>query len=104
MESFVDESQYRGTCYRACGFAAVGATGGFARDSRDFYLPHGVPKQLYLRELCPRARQRLRQARLPAELAVHEADLAGRVLSAPRRSRACSSVSRPCPTRGAAMG
>jgi predicted transposase YbfD/YdcC len=86
VESFVDESQYRGTCYRACGFAAVGATGGFARDSRDFYLPHGVPKQLYLRELCPRARQRLRQARLPAELAVHEADLAG-----------------PCPFRAPAL-
>ena len=86
VESFVDESQYRGTCYRACGFAAVGATGGFARDSRDFYLPHGVPKQLYLRELRPRARQRLRQARLPAELAVHEADLAG-----------------PCPFRAPAL-
>ncbi len=36
VESFVDESQYRGTCYRACGFEPVGATGGFARDSRDF--------------------------------------------------------------------
>jgi hypothetical protein len=86
VESFVDESQYRGTCYRACGFEAVGATGGFARASRDFYLPHGTPKQLYLRALCPRARQRLRQARLPAELAVHEADLAG-----------------PCPFRAPAL-
>jgi hypothetical protein len=86
VESFVDESQYRGTCYRACGFEAVGATGGFARDSRDFYLPHGAPKQLYLRELRPRARQRLRQARLPAELAVHEADRAG-----------------PCPFRAPAL-
>ena len=86
VESFVDESLYRGTCYRACGFEAVGATGGFARASRDFYLPHGVPKQLYLRELCPRARQQLRQARLPAELAVHEADLAG-----------------PCPFRAPAL-
>jgi Domain of unknown function (DUF4338) len=26
VESFVDESQYRGTCYRACGFQAVGPT------------------------------------------------------------------------------
>ena len=86
VESFVDESQYRGTCYRACGFAAVGATGGFGRASRDFYLPHGAPKQLYLRELSPRARQRLRQARLPADLAVHEADLAG-----------------PCPFRAPAL-
>ena len=46
IESFVDESQYRGTCYRACGFAAVGLTQGFARASRDFYLEHGQPKQL----------------------------------------------------------
>jgi hypothetical protein len=86
VESFVDESQYRGTCYRACGFEAVGATEGFSRASRDFYLRHGEPKQLYLRELRPRARKRLRQACLPEELAVHEADLAG-----------------PCPFRAPAL-
>jgi hypothetical protein len=86
VESFVDESQYRGTCYRACGFAAVGPTAGFGRSSRDFYEAHGQPKQLYLRELRPRARQQLRQARLPAELAAGEADLAG-----------------PCPFRAPAL-
>ena len=86
VESFVDESQYRGTCYRACGFEAVGATEGFGRASRDFYQEHGRPKQLYLRELRPRARQRLRQARWPAELAVHETDVAG-----------------PCPFQGPAL-
>jgi hypothetical protein len=86
VESFVDESQYRGTCYRACGFEAVGATEGFKRASRDFYQEHGQPKQLYLRELRPRARKRLRQARLPEELAVGEADLAG-----------------PCPFRAPAL-
>ena len=73
VESFVDETRYRGTAYRACGFTAVGATGGFARASRDFYLRHDAPKQLYLRELRPGARRRLRQARLPAALARHEA-------------------------------
>lgn len=72
VESFVDETQYRGTCYRACGFTPVGATGGFARNSRDFYLPHNAPKQLYLRELRPGACRRLRQARLPEALAAHE--------------------------------
>jgi len=77
VESFVDESQYRGTCYRACGFEAVGLTAGFGRSSRDFYEAHGQPKQLYLRELRPRARQLLRQARLPAELAEGELDVAG---------------------------
>jgi len=77
VESFVDESLYRGTCYRACGFKAVGPTKGFARASRDFYLPHGQPKQLYLRELRPGACKLLRQARWPEALAVHEAELAG---------------------------
>ncbi len=77
VESFVDESQYRGTCYRACGFEAVGLTQGFARASRDFYLEHGQPKQLYLRELRPNARRRLRQARWPAELAAYETERAG---------------------------
>lgn len=77
VETFVDESRYRGTCYRACGFAAVGLTQGFGRASRDFYQEHGQPKQLYLRELRPRARQRLRQARWPEELARHEAEVAG---------------------------
>ena len=86
VESFVDESQYRGTCYRACGFEAVGPTEGFSRASRDFYQEHGQPKQLYLRELRPGARKRLRQARLPEELAVYEAEVAG-----------------PCPFRAPAL-
>ncbi len=86
VESFVDESRYRGTCYRACGFAAVGATAGFARASRDFYLEHGQPKQLFVRELCPRARRLLRQGRLPRELAGYEAPVAG-----------------PCPFRAPAL-
>ncbi|MGH9474621.1 MAG: ISAs1 family transposase [Terriglobales bacterium] len=85
-ESFVDESQYRGTCYRACGFAAVGPTEGFGRSSRDYYQAHGQPKQLYLRELRPGARRQLRQARLPAELAAVEAEVTG-----------------PCPFRAPAL-
>lgn len=28
VESYVDESQHRGTCYRACGFKALGLTAG----------------------------------------------------------------------------
>jgi len=86
VESFVDESRYRGTCYRACGFEAVGPTEGFGRASRDFYQEHGQPKQLYLRELRRGARRRLRQARWPEELAVYEAEVAG-----------------PCPFRAPAL-
>jgi len=86
VESFVDESLYRGTCYRACGFQAVGATEGFKRASRDFYEQHGQPKQLYLREVRVGACQRLRQARLPKELAAYEAEVTG-----------------PCPFRAPAL-
>ena len=87
VESFVDESQYRGTCYRACGFEAVGLTQGHGRSSRDFYQEHGQPKQLYLRELRPRARALLRRGRLSAEWAVHEEKITG-----------------PCPWRAGELG
>ena len=86
VETFVDETQFRGTCYRACGFEAVGPTAGFARASRDYYDYHGEPKQLYLRELEPGARKRLRQARWPEALSEYEANLAG-----------------PCPFQGPAL-
>ena len=87
VESYVDESQYRGTCYRACGFAAVGLTAGYGRSSRDYYLEQGQPKQLYLRELRPRARGILRQGRLPADLAEQEDKICG-----------------PCPLRATQLG
>jgi len=77
VESYVDESQYRGTCYRACGFKALGFTAGYGRSSRDYYEEHGQPKQLYVRELRPRAMGLLRQGRLPADLAAHEEKLSG---------------------------
>ena len=87
VESFVDESQYRGTCYRACGFAAVGCSAGYERSSRDFYLEHGQPKQLYVRELQKGARALLGRGRWPAALLVHEKAVGG-----------------PCPLRAASLG
>src|ERR1039457_2321465 len=77
VESYVDESKYRETCYRACGFEAVGLTAGYGRSSRDYYFAHGQPKQLYLREVRPRAIGILRQGRLPADLAEHEEKISG---------------------------
>jgi hypothetical protein len=77
VESFVDESQYRGTCYRACGFEAVGCTSGFGRESRDFYVEHGQPKQLYLRQLRPGAAALLRRSRLPEQLLPYEESISG---------------------------
>jgi hypothetical protein len=87
VESFVDETRYRGTCYRACGFEAVGLTEGYGRASRDFYQEHGQPKQLYLRALCPHARALLRRGRLPQRLAEYEEKIAG-----------------PCPFRAGELG
>ena len=77
VESFVDETRYRGVCYRACGFEAAGPTAGFKRASRDFYHEHGEPKQLYLKELQPGARALLRRGRWPKELIEHEERIAG---------------------------
>lgn len=77
VESFVDETRYRGVCYRACGFEAVGMTAGYGRASRDFYHEHGEPKQLYLKELQPGARALLRRGRWPEELAAQEERIAG---------------------------
>lgn len=77
VESFVDETLYRGTCYRACGFQALGPSSGYGRCSRDFYQHHNQPRQLYLRELIAGGARMLRQARLPAWLRQHEKDIAG---------------------------
>jgi hypothetical protein len=87
VESYVDQSQYLGTCYRACAFEAVGLTAGYGRCSRDYYQEHGQPKQLYLRELRRRALGILRQGRLPADLAEHEEKVSG-----------------PCPLRATHLG
>jgi hypothetical protein len=88
VESFVDEHLgYEGTCYKACGFKAVGPSAGFGRSSRDYYVKHDRPKQLYLRTLDTRARRWLSQARMPAALAAHELDRAG-----------------PCPFKAEALG
>lgn len=77
VESFVDETRYRGVCYRACGFESIGPTAGYSRSSRDFYHEHGEPKQLYVKELRPGVRALLRRGRWPAELAAQEEQIAG---------------------------
>lgn len=77
VESFVDESLYPGTCYRACGFQHHGATAGFSRHSRDFYHEHGNPKAYFLRELVPGACSMLRRNQLPEAYEHGEAKIAG---------------------------
>lgn len=68
-ESFVDPAKYEGTCYKAAGWIALGSTGGFARDYRDFYRDRQHPKQLWVRPLHPQACAWLCGESLPAALA-----------------------------------
>lgn len=67
-ESFVDSQLFRGTCYKAQGWTALGQTKGSGRNRQDYYTAHGRPKELWVRELRPKARATLRSERLPAEL------------------------------------
>src|SRR5574341_1391555 len=57
-ETFVDPTRFAGTCYRAAGWQCLGLTRGFGRQ-RGGYVPHGTPKRLFVRPLCPDAVQRL---------------------------------------------
>ena len=63
-ETFVDEARFRGTCYRAAGWQALGRTRGFAKRNRG-YVAHGHPKQVWVRALHPQARYLLQAPLLP---------------------------------------
>jgi hypothetical protein len=64
-ETFVDPQRFRGTCYRAAGWQALGQTQGYARCGQDFYLDTQHPKELWVRALGPEALAQLRAEHLP---------------------------------------
>lgn len=66
-ESFTDPEAYEGTCYKASGWQAVGMSDGNSRHRVDFFVPNGRPKRLWLKELCPQARQKIRAVPLASE-------------------------------------
>ena len=76
VETFVDPQLFQGTAYKASGWSKLGATAGFARngdgEGQDYYVAHGRPKQLWVRELVKGASRKLRAARLPEAWAVVE--------------------------------
>jgi len=72
VESFVDTQLFRGTCYKATGWQAIGCTAGFKRVAQDFYQVHERPKQLFVRELAKHAARTLRGRELPVALAGYE--------------------------------
>jgi len=62
VETFVDPERFKGTCYRAANWQALGATRGFARRGRDYYTDTQHPKELWV---YPLGRGALRQLRAP---------------------------------------
>jgi hypothetical protein len=51
VETFVERERFAGTCYRAAGWVAVGATTGRGRNAPNL-APQGPVKEVYLRPLC----------------------------------------------------
>ena len=66
-ETFTDIEAFEGTCYKAAGWLPLGKTKGYARHRADFYVPHGRPKKLWVKELRPHAVDVLRAPALPEE-------------------------------------
>jgi hypothetical protein len=68
VETFVDPNRFRGTCYQAAGWRALGRTKGCARRGQDYYEDNQHPKELWVRPLGPKALARLSAPELPPEL------------------------------------
>ncbi len=74
-ETFVDPEQFCGTVYTAAGWQELGLTDGWGRHARDYYVKHGKPKRLFVRELRANARRSLQAEHLKPELAAVEDDV-----------------------------
>ena len=72
VESFVDRQYFQATAYKASGWQSLGYSSGFKRVAQDFYQRHDRPKELWVKELDPRAWRWLRAKQLPLHLARHE--------------------------------
>jgi predicted transposase YbfD/YdcC len=80
VETFVDPQRFTGTVYQVSGWTKLGVTAGWGRtgEGQDYYLAHGHPKQLWVRELARGALGQLRAPALPAAWAVVEEQAAPR--------------------------
>lgn len=65
VETFVDARFYQGTAYKVSGWSHLGKTAGWKRDADDFYEKNDAPKQIWVRELVPKACAKLRAGHLP---------------------------------------
>lgn len=75
VETFVDRQYFQATAYKASGWQPLGYSSGFKRVVQDFYQRHDRPKELWVKELHPRAWQWLRAKQLPTHLAPYEKNL-----------------------------
>jgi len=87
VETFVDPEQFCGTVYSASGWQELGATDGFGRVRRDFYVQHNKPKRLFARELSRKARRSLAADKLKPSLAVVETKTRPRSTQSPAQIR-----------------
>ena len=62
METFVDQQQYKGTCYRAANWVHVGETTGRGRMDRQNTRKGMAVKDIYLYPLSKRFREALTQS------------------------------------------
>lgn len=87
VETFVDPEQFCGTVYTANGWQELGATDGFGRVRRDFYVQHNKPKRLFARELSRKARRSLAADQLKASLCALEVRTRPRSTQSPAQIR-----------------
>lgn len=66
-ETFVDRTRFTGACYRAAGWAELGATRGFGRNAGRYYH-HGQAKAILVYPLVRRVQSALASAFLPPKL------------------------------------
>lgn len=65
LETLVDAGRFRGTCYQAANWVALGRTQGRGRVDR-YHDARGTPKSLCVYPLCRNVRRRLATAAVPA--------------------------------------
>lgn len=65
LETLVDSSRFRGTCYRAANWTHLGQTQGRGRMDRDHQAHGHAVKDIYVFPLCREARRRLCEAQAP---------------------------------------
>ena len=87
-ETFCDIERTAGTCYRAAGWEEVGRTKGFSRvnHARDFYIPNGRPKVLFMKPFRRDAWELITRNALPDEYDVAAHSKADGVLPFPPKA------------------